>query len=97
MAISRAEVKRIADLARIALTEQEEAAYEKELSSVLEFVAELAKVDTADVAAMTGGTDLINSMRSDVAPPADAAGSAGLIDQMPRRRDGWLEVPSVWN
>ena len=96
MAISRAEVKRIAALARIALTEQEEAAYEKELSSVLEFVAELAKVDTADVAAMTGGTDLINVMRADTAREADTHDSASLIDQMPKRRNGVLEVPSVF-
>ena len=69
---------------------------EKELSSVLEFVAELAKVDTADVAAMTGGTDLINVMRADTAREADTHDSASLIDQMPKRRNGLLEVPSVF-
>lgn len=97
MAISRDEVKRISALARIALTGKEETLYEKELSSVLEFVAELERVDTKDVSAMTGGTDLVNVMRPDKVSKADSGNdSAGLIGQAPERFNGWIKVPSVF-
>lgn len=97
MAISREEVKRIGGLARIALTEEEEAVYEKELSSVLEFIAELARADTAGVFPMTGGTEMINVMRPDSIAEGDAGDiSAELLDSVPARKDGWVKVPSVF-
>lgn len=97
MAITRAEIKRIAALARIALTEEEETLYEKELSSVLEFVAELERVDTADVSPMTGGTDMANVTRSDEASGADMDNDfTDLLGVVPDRKDGWVKVPSVF-
>lgn len=97
MAISREEVKRIAALARIALTAEEETLYEKELSSVLEFVAELERVDTADVSPMTGGTDMANVMRPDNASGTHRDNdSADLLGVVPDRKDGWVKVPAVF-
>lgn len=97
MVISRDEVKRIAALARIALTEKEECSYERELSSVLEFVAELERIDTADVSPMTGGTDMANVMRPDKASGRDSDNdSADLLGVVPDRKDGWVKVPSVF-
>lgn len=97
MAISRDEVKRIAVLARIALTGKEESLYERELSSVLEFAAELERIGTADVSPMTGGTDMANIMRPDKVSEADADGdSADLLGVVPDRKEGWVRVPSVF-
>ena len=97
MAISREEIKRIAALARIALTAEEEGLYEKELSSVLAFVAELEKLDVAGVMPMTGGTDLMSIMREDTMADADLEGkSAAMLVAVPERRDGWIKVPSVF-
>ena len=97
MAISRDEVKRIAALARIALTKKEEALYEKELSSVLEFVAELERVDTSDVLPMTGGTEMINVMRPDKVSAADSASDAAvLIEAAPEHSRGLVKAPSVF-
>lgn len=97
MAITRKEVKRIAALARIALTAEEEELYEKELSTILAFVAELEKLDVRGVAPMTGGTDLTTVMREDAAADADLEGmSADLLAVVPERRDGLVKVPSVF-
>lgn len=97
MSITRAEVKRIAALTRIALTEEEEALYEKELSSILGFVAELERVDTTDVSPMTGGTDMANVMRPDKASGANMDNDpADLLGVVPDKKDGWVKVPSVF-
>ncbi|MFY9462710.1 MAG: Asp-tRNA(Asn)/Glu-tRNA(Gln) amidotransferase subunit GatC [Candidatus Sungiibacteriota bacterium] len=109
MAITREEVKRIAALARITLTAEEEELYEKELSSVLAFVAELEKLDVRDVAPMTGrpngrasprwagGTDLMTVMHEDAVGDADLEGkSADLLAAVPECENGWVKVKSVF-
>ena len=93
MAITRQEVRRIAGLARIALTEEEEALYEKELSSILAFVAELEKLDVRDVVPMTGGTDLMTIMREDAVADADLESkSADLLTAVPEREGDLVKV-----
>jgi aspartyl-tRNA(Asn)/glutamyl-tRNA(Gln) amidotransferase subunit C len=98
MAISRDDVRRVAALARIALTEEEETRFVDDLSSVLEFVAQLEKLDVENVSPMTGGTDRETVMRDDV--PGDGeweSGSADLLAAVPSRRDGWVSVPPVFS
>ena len=52
MSLTPDDVKAIARLARLAIAEQDIPAYAKDLSSILEFVAQLEQADTASVQAM---------------------------------------------
>jgi aspartyl-tRNA(Asn)/glutamyl-tRNA(Gln) amidotransferase subunit C len=52
MSLTRQEVEKIAHLARLSITAQELPVYVASLSSIVEFVAELAKVDTGSVPPM---------------------------------------------
>ncbi|OGZ95796.1 MAG: hypothetical protein A3I44_05010 [Candidatus Sungbacteria bacterium RIFCSPLOWO2_02_FULL_51_17] len=102
MSISRKDVEHIAKLARIELSERELATFEKDLSDVLNFVGKLNEVDTASAAPLTGGTDLINSMRKDapdarfILENADPAEVAELVKAAPVRKDGYIKVRSVF-
>ncbi len=97
MAIIREEIKHIASLARIALTADEEELYEKELSSVLAFVAELEKLDVSDVAPMAGGTDLVTVMREDAVADSNLEGkSPDLLGVVPERDSDLIKVRSVF-
>ena len=49
MALSRADVEHIAELARLELTDEEVARYQEQLSAVLEYFASLQKVDTEGI------------------------------------------------
>lgn len=49
MSISSKDVEHIARLARIELTETELKKFEKDLGAILDFVAQLNKVDTSDI------------------------------------------------
>jgi aspartyl-tRNA(Asn)/glutamyl-tRNA(Gln) amidotransferase subunit C len=52
MSLTRQEVEKIAHLARLSITEQELPVYVASLSSIVDFVAELAKADTGSVQPM---------------------------------------------
>lgn len=65
MTLSQKDIIHLAHLARISLSEEELVAFEQELPSILQFVAELNSAPTDAVEPMTGGTDLVNVMRDD--------------------------------
>lgn len=52
MSLTRQDVDKIAHLARLQITEAQMPVYVTSLSAIVDFVAELAKVDTTDVAPM---------------------------------------------
>ena len=65
MSLTPDDVKAIARLARLAIAEEDIPAYAKNLSSILEFVAQLDKVDTAAVQPMAHPLDLSQGLRED--------------------------------
>ncbi|HKV97163.1 MAG TPA: Asp-tRNA(Asn)/Glu-tRNA(Gln) amidotransferase subunit GatC [Gammaproteobacteria bacterium] len=65
MALTPAEVRSIARLARLAVGEQDIAQYARNLSRILEFVAQLDKADTGDIAPMAHPLDMAQRLRED--------------------------------
>jgi aspartyl-tRNA(Asn)/glutamyl-tRNA(Gln) amidotransferase subunit C len=63
--ISRDEVRELAQLARIALTDDEQDALRGELTAILDHVAALAAVDTAGVEPMTHAVPMTLRLRAD--------------------------------
>lgn len=95
MSILREDVKHIANLARIELTEEEKEKMEKELSAILDFIGKLNEADTGNTEPMTGGTDLTNVTRPDNEenPLGDAE---SLVGASPVKEKGFIEVKSVF-
>ncbi len=95
--ITQKDVEHIAALARIELTPEEKNKFEKELSTILEFVEKLNEVDTADVKPMTGGTNLENIMRPDEQVEKILQNKqAKLMEAAPEKKDGWIKVKAVF-
>ena len=65
MSLTPDDVKAIARLARLSVAEQDIPAYAKNLSNILEFVAQLDKVDTAAVQPMAHPLDMSQRLRED--------------------------------
>ena len=63
--ISKEEVKKIANLAKIYITEKETIQYSKELSKVLDYVAKLNEIDCKNIKETTQVTGLTNVYRED--------------------------------
>jgi len=96
MSISRRNVEYIAELARIALTEEEKTKFEKDLSAILEFVEKLNEVDTENVEPMAGGTTLDSIMREDEQIDLNLEGhQANILAQVPEKKEEWVKVKSV--
>ncbi len=92
--ISVDDVKYVASLAKIAITDTEAIKLTKELDAILGYVRQLDGVDTTGLEPTYQVTGLVNVTRPDV--PVDYGTSQeDLLKNAPRRRDGYIEVPKV--
>ncbi len=93
MSVDVATVKRIAHLARIAVTEEEAAALQGELNTILDWVEQLGEVDVADVEPMTSVVATTMKKRSDGVTDGERAGD--IVANAPETEDGYFIVPKV--
>ncbi len=70
MPLTIEEVKHIAELARLELTEEEAAHYRDQLAAILDYAAILQQVDTSAVVATATVLPLRNVMRPDLVEPS---------------------------
>jgi aspartyl-tRNA(Asn)/glutamyl-tRNA(Gln) amidotransferase subunit C len=98
MAIDQATVKKIASLARIAISDGEAAAMEGELNNILGWVEQLGEVDVAGVEPMTAVIANTLRLRADVID-ADPLTGGGVRDAVlanaPAPQHGFFGVPKV--
>ena len=93
MSVDTATVKRIASLARIAITEEDAVKMAPELDTILHWIEMLEEVDTAGVAPMTAVIPNTLRLRDDVVT------DGGIRDQVlanaPVAEHGFFAVPKV--
>lgn len=105
--LSDAEVKKIAKLARIEISDKEVEKFKKDLSSILDFVNKLNEVSTDNIEPLYQTTGIVNSTRPDL-PRRQAGESRGefiinddlnekLINQAPHKENRFVKVKSVLN
>lgn len=71
MSLSFSDVEKIAHLARLAIREEDVPAYARNLSDILDFVAQMNAVDTAGVEPMAHPLDAIQRLRADEVTEVD--------------------------
>ncbi len=71
MSLDAADVKKIAHLARLAITEQDIPEYARNLSNILDFVAQMSAVDTTGVSPMAHPMDAAQRLRPDTVTETD--------------------------
>ena len=64
--IGTEEVKHVAKLARLELTEEEVNKYSQQLGSILEYVEQMNKIDTTGIEPMPHAIPVYNVMREDI-------------------------------
>ena len=94
--LTKEQVRKIASLARIEITNQEADRYAKELSDILGFVEKLNKADTAQVEPIAHITGAKNEMREDRVIEASEETKNGIIDNFPERKDKFDKVKAVF-
>ncbi|MDT3377497.1 Asp-tRNA(Asn)/Glu-tRNA(Gln) amidotransferase subunit GatC [Labrys portucalensis] len=93
MSVDAATVKRIARLARIAVTEEDVPHLQGELNAILDFVAQLDEVDVDGVEPMTSVTPMLMKKRQDVVTDGNIA--AKIVANAPASEDNYFLVPKV--
>ncbi|MEI7749488.1 MAG: Asp-tRNA(Asn)/Glu-tRNA(Gln) amidotransferase subunit GatC [Candidatus Moraniibacteriota bacterium] len=90
------EVKHIALLARIGLSEAETEKYRKDLSGVLDFFHELEGLDLSGEQDADGIPVKENDTREDRVVAFGSLGREDILKNVPDRTDGFIKVRSVF-
>lgn len=93
MSVDQATVRRIAHLARIAVSDEEVPGLQAELNAMLAFVQDLAAIDVIGVEPMTSVIPMHMPMRADAV--TDHAGADVVVANAPAREDHFFVVPKV--
>jgi aspartyl-tRNA(Asn)/glutamyl-tRNA(Gln) amidotransferase subunit C len=93
MKITREEVKRVALLARLQLSDEEEIRLTGQLDKILQYMEKLGGLDTADIEPLAHAVDITNAFREDRVtnePQAEA-----LLANAPDREKTFIKVPKI--
>jgi aspartyl-tRNA synthetase len=91
--ISTEEIRHVAKLARLTMTEDEALKYRDDLNSILDYVAALEEIDTTDVAPVSHMLDMKNVWRDDI--PTERENPLELLNNAPDREDAYYRVPKI--
>lgn len=85
------QIKKLADLARLEVSEEEMAGFAKDIGNILGFIDQIQKVDLGDA----GETALqeVNVFRDDVVAPIEPV--YDLVEAAPAHKDHFVMVPKV--
>lgn len=94
--LTEEEVKHIALLSRIGLSDSDIPMYQKDLSAVFDFFRELEKLPTDDVVPIGHITGRGDVTRSDEQVEFPKEGKEQILKNAPDTKDGFLKVKSVF-
>jgi aspartyl-tRNA(Asn)/glutamyl-tRNA(Gln) amidotransferase subunit C len=93
MSVDHATVRKIASLARIAVTDDQVEAMVPELNNILGWVEQLGEVDASAVQPMTAVIPNVLRLRDDVVTDGDVRDA--VLKNAPQAEQGFFTVPKV--
>jgi len=93
--IDSGQVDHIAKLARIKLTEKEEEKFANDLSSILDYIDKLNKVDTENIKPIQQITELKNIVRNDISITNNQDIRNKILDEAPEKQNNYFKVPKI--
>lgn len=94
--LSKDQVQKIANLARIEISEDEAEKYSTELSDILGFVEKLNEADTEGIEPIAHITGAKNIMRGDKVVEYDDDTKNNIINNFPEKKDRFDKVKAVF-
>ena len=92
--ISTEEIEKLANLSRLALSEDEKAGLRKEFDSILGYVEQVQKISVATFSEKVTGT-FRNVMREDVNPHESGIFTTELLNAAPQREGDYIKVKRI--
>lgn len=93
MSVTIKDVEHVANLARLALTDEEKAQFTEQMNAILKYAEKLNELDTANVAPTSHVLDVKNVMRADETRPSWPIEK--VMKNAPDEEDGQFRVPAV--
>ncbi|MED4454730.1 Asp-tRNA(Asn)/Glu-tRNA(Gln) amidotransferase subunit GatC [Metabacillus fastidiosus] len=91
--ISEEQVKHVANLARLAITDEETKKFTEQLDAIIAFAEELKELDTENVEPTSHVLNMKNVLREDVAK--EGLPVEEVVKNAPDHEDGYIRVPSI--
>ena len=86
-------MRKVAQLARLDLAEDEVETYTSQLEKILGYVEQLEKVETDDIAPTTRAVEVVNVVREDSV--SEPAVREELLENAPLREGDFFRVPKI--
>jgi aspartyl-tRNA(Asn)/glutamyl-tRNA(Gln) amidotransferase subunit C len=94
--LNNEEVKKIANLSRIEISEEEANKYSTELSAILDFVGKLNEADTENIEPIAHITGAKNVMREDRVIEYGEGTKDSIINNFPEKKERFDKVKAVF-
>jgi aspartyl-tRNA(Asn)/glutamyl-tRNA(Gln) amidotransferase subunit C len=91
--ISANDVRKVAQLARLQLSDEVIETFTPQLEEIIDFVAQLEEIDTTNVVPTTRAVEVINVCREDVVHTTEVREE--LLDLAPEREGDFYRVPKI--
>jgi len=95
MKLSKDDVRDIAALARVGVSDAEVDEYQKDLSSILAYFTKLQECNTDEVEEIGHITGMTNVYRADRVVEASDEVKDAIMENIPQKKDGYVKVKSV--
>lgn len=93
--MSQLNVRYVADLARLALTEEEVALYQEQLSRILTYVDKLTELNVSGIDPTAHAMLVSDRVREDKPSAEDCIGQEATLGNAPQRWQDQFRVPKV--
>ena len=91
--ISREEVGKVAQLARLKLNEEQLDNHATQIEKILDYINQLEKIDTTNVPCTTRAIEVINNFRSDEREKYE--NREEILNLAPSRENDFFKVPKI--
>jgi len=91
--ISSSDVRKVAQLARLELPEDQIQTYTSQIEEILSYVDQLQEIDTENIPPTTRAVVVVNAMREDIVEVN--CSREDLLNQAPHREGDFFRVPKI--
>ena len=91
--ISSSDVRKVAQLARLELPEDQIETYTEQLEEILSYVDQLQEIDTENIPPTTRAVEVVNAMRDDLVEVN--CSREELLNLAPHREGDFFRVPKI--
>ncbi|MFN6219227.1 MAG: Asp-tRNA(Asn)/Glu-tRNA(Gln) amidotransferase subunit GatC [Aphanizomenon sp.] len=88
-------VRKVANLARLELTADEETQFTTQLGNILDYIEQLNQLDVTNVAPTTRAIDVSNVTREDILQPYPDR--EAILNSAPQQEGDFFRVPKILN